>query len=71
MRASSGYPYSVPASLHARRHSCSSHSPAIFFNRRIFPPTPISLVKFSASVFAFTTGWSISTPINDHVPELM
>ena len=43
----------------------------VFQQPRRVPATPASLVKFSASERASMTGASISTPINDHVPELM
>ena len=46
-----------------------THSPVIFFSRRMVSQTPPSLVKLSARLRSFTTGWLLSTPIIDQVPE--
>ena len=42
----------------------------MFFNSRVVPPTPPSLVKLSASALAVITGLSTSVPRSDQVPEL-
>ena len=67
----SAYEYSCPSLLHALLHSWSSHNPGIFFKNRIVPATPTSFVKFAASEASLMMGSSVSTPISDHVPELM
>ena len=61
---------SSPASAQLRRQACSSHKPAMFFSSRVVPPTPPSLVKFSARDRAVITGAGTSMPSSDHVPEL-
>ena len=43
----------------------------MFFNSRVVPPTPASLVKFNSRQRSVTTGRGVSTPISDQVPELM
>src|SRR5687767_6060816 len=43
----------------------------MFFNSRVVPATPPSLVKFAASVPSLTSGCGNSAPISDQVPELM
>src|SRR5688572_5099081 len=43
----------------------------MFFRSRIVPHTPPSLVKLQLTVASLTSGPGISTPISDHVPELM
>ena len=42
----------------------------MFFNSRVVPQTPPSLVKLSASALAVMTGSSNSVPSSDQVPEL-
>ena len=44
--------------------------PQMFFNKRIEPSAPPSLVKFSEKVSSLTTGSFDSIPISDQVPEL-
>ena len=43
----------------------------MFLRKRIVPPTPPSLVKLAARASSLTSGPGNSTPISDHVPELM
>ncbi len=42
----------------------------MFFSRRVVPPTPPSLVKFSSHVRSVTIGAGSSVPSRDQVPEL-
>ena len=60
----------VPSCSQVRRHSWMTHSPVMFFSRRIVSQTPPSLVTLSASAVSLTTGCGLSTPISDQVPEL-
>ena len=43
----------------------------MFFNSRMVPPTPPSLVKLSCSTASLTTGCGDSMPIKAQVPRLM
>src|SRR5262249_20221258 len=67
---SSSYDSSCPVRDQVRRHSWTSHRPMMFFNRRVVPRTPPSLVKLYLIVSTLITGRATSTPRSDHVPEL-
>src|SRR5271167_2845804 len=43
----------------------------MFFRKRTVPPTPPSFVKLYVIAASLSSGLSSSTPISDHVPELM
>ena len=60
-----------PAWFHTRRHSCTSHRPAMFFNSRIVSAHAafVGEVELRALVVDHRRG--DSTPISDHVPRLM
>ncbi len=60
-----------PPWLHTRRHSCTSHSPVMFFKRRTVFPTPPSLVKLSFKTCSLINGRGDSMPIKAHVPRLI
>ena len=60
----------APAWFHTRRHSCTSHSPVMFFSKRVVPPMPPSLVKFSFNTESLMTGCGDSMPSRAQVPRL-
>ncbi len=68
--SSSSYSSGWPSSAQSRRHDWSSHSPAMFFRRRVVPETPPSFVKFSSRARGVITGAGTSVPSSDQVPEL-
>src|SRR2546430_8774379 len=67
---SASYARSRPCDFQCRRQDCSSQSPPMFFNSRVVPQTPPSLVKLSASALEVMTGSRNSVPSSDQVPEL-
>src|SRR4051812_42121237 len=68
--ASTSYGTSNPWDFQCCRHACNSHRPAMFFNKRVVPHTPPSLVKLSARPLDVMSGSFNSVPSSDHVPEL-
>ena len=52
------------------RHCSKIHSPVIFLRSLVVDCTPPSLVKLSAALCGVITGWSVTTPMSDHVPLL-
>ena len=70
--ASSGsYCCSSPSSRHSAIRRCKNQSPVMFCRNVILPPMPPSLVNCALRASSVSMGASISTPSNDHVPELM
>src|SRR5438445_8072212 len=67
---SASYARSRPCDFQCSRQDCSSQSPPMFFNSRVVPQTPPSLVKLSASALEVMTGSRNSVPSSDQVPEL-
>src|SRR5712691_9653082 len=67
---SASYGRSWPCDFQCRRQDCNSQSPPMFFNSRIVPQTPPSLVKLSARALDVMIGSHNSVPSSDQVPEL-
>src|SRR5690554_2495530 len=59
-----------PSFSHSFLHCSMSHIPQMFFNKRVEPSAPPSLVKFNEKVSSLITGCSDLIPIKDQVPEL-